>query len=54
MKKRIKIKDVASLCGFSVTTVSHVINSTRFVEESTKQKVIDAIEELGYKPNIIA
>ena len=54
MKKKVTIKDVAARCGYSVTTVSHVINKTRFVEETTRRKVLKAIEELGYKPNIIA
>ncbi len=35
-------------------TVSHVINATRFVEELTKQRVLDAIAELGYRPSSAA
>jgi len=54
MKPKVTIKDVAARSGFSVTTVSHVINKTRFVDKSTKNKVLDAISELGYRPNIIA
>ena len=34
--------------------MSHVINETRFVEESTKEKILQAIEKLNYKPNILA
>ena len=41
------IKEVAQLAGVSVATVSHVINKTRFVSEATRQKVLDAIEEIG-------
>lgn len=48
------IKEVAQLAGVSVATVSHVINKTRFVSEATRQKVLDAIEELQYSPNILA
>ena len=33
------IKDVARLAGVSTTTVSHVINKTRFVAEATQEKV---------------
>ena len=48
------IKDVAKLAGVSVATVSHVVNSTRFVSDETKAKVMDAMQELSYKPNAIA
>lgn len=48
------IKDVAQLAGVSVATVSHVVNETRFVSESTRRKVLAAIEELQYSPNILA
>ena len=47
----VTIKDVAKLAGVSITTVSHVINETRFVAEDTKQKVYRAIKELGYVTN---
>jgi LacI family transcriptional regulator len=53
-KKYITMKDVAQRAGFSISTVSHVINDTRFVENKTREKIIHAIAELGYKPNIIA
>jgi LacI family transcriptional regulator len=52
--KRPTISDVARLAGVSTTTVSHVINETRFVEEATKQRVLKAIDELGYRPSMIA
>lgn len=51
---RATIKDVATLAGVSKTTVSHVINETRFVEEDTRQKVLQAIDELQYRPNAAA
>ncbi|MFZ5809906.1 MAG: LacI family DNA-binding transcriptional regulator [Chloroflexota bacterium] len=51
---RITIKDVANLAGVSKTTVSHVLNQTRFVNEHTRQKVLQAVEELGYRPSSIA
>ncbi|MEE9306884.1 MAG: LacI family DNA-binding transcriptional regulator, partial [Spirochaetia bacterium] len=52
--KKVTIKDVANRAGFSISTVSHVINETRFVEKSTKEKIQKAIEELNYRPNILA
>lgn len=48
------IKDVAHKAGVSSTTVSHVLNSTRFVEPTTKSRVVAAMEELGYRPNALA
>ncbi len=50
----IRIKDVARLAGVSTATVSHVINKTRFVSEETKQRVLVAIENVGYTPNVFA
>lgn len=49
-----RIKDVAAAAGVSTATVSHVINSTRFVGEDTKRKVLAAIESIGYIPNVYA
>ncbi len=48
------IRDVAKLAGVSVATVSHVINGTRFVSDATREKVMAAIDELQYSPNILA
>lgn len=48
------IKDVARLAGVSTTTVSHVINKTRFVAESTQEKVMQAVQELNYSPSAVA
>lgn len=48
------IKDVAKLADVSISTVSHVINGTRFVSEETAKRVKDAIEELSYTPNVVA
>lgn len=48
------IKDVAKLAGVSTTTVSHVINATRFVAEETKKAVWDAVKRLNYSPSAVA
>lgn len=52
--KRATIKDVATRAGVSKTTVSHVLNATRVVEEETRQRVLQAIQELNYRPNAAA
>ncbi|GKX61881.1 HTH-type transcriptional repressor PurR [Pragia fontium] len=48
------IKDVAKHAGVSTTTVSHVINKTRFVADDTKAAVWAAIKELSYSPSAVA
>ena len=48
------ITDVAKKAGVSISTVSHVINGTKFVGEALKARVMAAIEELGYQPNEMA
>ena len=46
------IKDVARLAGVS-TTVSHVINKTRFVADDYEE-IWESIEELNYAPSAVA
>jgi LacI family transcriptional regulator, purine nucleotide synthesis repressor len=48
------IKDVAKQAGVSTTTVSHVINKTRFVAEPTAELVWQAIKQLNYSPSAVA
>lgn len=48
------MKDVAARARVSVSTVSHVLNGTRRVSEETRGEVLAAIEELSYKPNLLA
>jgi DNA-binding LacI/PurR family transcriptional regulator len=48
------IYDVARMAGVSISTVSHVLNHTRFVSDETRQRVLDAIEELNYRPSSVA
>jgi LacI family transcriptional regulator len=50
----VKMVDVARRAGVSVSTVSHVINGTRFVKDETVQLVRKAIQETGYTHNTIA
>jgi LacI family transcriptional regulator len=47
--------DVARLAGVSTATVSYVINNgPRPVSKETRSKVLQAIEQLGYQPNVMA
>lgn len=45
---------VAELAGVSISTVSHVLNGTRPVNEDTRQRVLDAIKETGYRQDALA
>lgn len=46
--------DVAKISGVSSATVSHVINNTKYVSPELKERVLQAINKLDYKPNIVA
>jgi len=48
------IREVAHKAGVSVTTVSHVINQTRFVSQDTEKRVLSAMQQLNYRPNTLA
>jgi LacI family transcriptional regulator len=48
------ISDVAKKSGVSTTTVSHILNGTRYVSPEVKKRVLDVIDELGYQPNSLA
>lgn len=45
------IAEVARHAGVGVATVSRVLNGSPAVREQTRQRVLDAIDELGYAPN---
>ncbi|CAK1975386.1 LacI family DNA-binding transcriptional regulator [Vibrio crassostreae] len=46
--------DVARLAGVSQATVSRVLSGKGYTKEDTKQKVMDAIAQLNYRPNAYA
>lgn len=46
--------DVAQMAGVSHQTVSRVLNDHPSVRPATRQRVLDAIEQLGYRPNLAA
>lgn len=50
----VRIKDVARRAGVSPSTVSHVLNGTRFVSQEKRQRVLDCIRELRYEPSALA
>lgn len=50
----VTMSDVARQAGVSLSTVSHVVNGTRFVKEETRKVVLTAIKDTGYVHNTIA
>nr|WP_263324654.1 substrate-binding domain-containing protein [Neobacillus sp. Marseille-Q6967] len=53
--KRITIADVAQHASVSKSTVSQYLNKRYdYMAEDTKQRIEEAIKELGYRPNIVA
>lgn len=47
----VSIKDVALRAGVSTATVSHILNGTRVTSQATRNRVLAAIQELGYSQN---
>ncbi|WP_374008314.1 LacI family DNA-binding transcriptional regulator [Leifsonia sp. LS-T14] len=48
------LHDVSRLAGVSIKTVSNVINDYPYVSDATRAKVLAAISELDYTPNLSA
>jgi DNA-binding LacI/PurR family transcriptional regulator len=48
------MSDVGRLAGVSHQTVSRVVNGSPHVRPETRQRVIAAMRELGYRPNSVA
>ena len=48
------LKDVAALAHCDVSTVSRALNNTSYVHPETKARIMAAVKELSYKPNVIA
>lgn len=51
---QVTLQDVAALAGVSIKTVSRVVNHQGEMRESTRQRVQQAIDQLGYRPNVLA
>lgn len=49
-----RMADVARLAGVSHQTVSRVLNGSNRIRPETRQRVLDAISELGYRRNLAA
>ncbi len=48
------LADVAARAGVSVATVSKVLSNTPYFSEETRKRVLEAVESVGYVPNLAA
>lgn len=48
------LRDVAREAGVSIRTVSRVVNNKDEIADETRQRVLDVIQRLGYRPNTLA
>lgn len=51
MKRKVTIREVANLAGVSISTVSRVVSGSDIVKDSTVERVREAIQKTGYRPN---
>ena len=50
----VTIKDIAEYTGVSYATVSRTLNNLSGVNQATREKILAAASEMGYRPNIHA
>ena len=48
------IRDVAREAGVSIATVSYVLNDSGVISGATRERVLQAVARLGYRPSVIA
>ena len=51
---RVTMQEVADRAGVSISTVSFVVNGTKPVTPATRERIREAIDELGYRRNAAA
>ena len=51
MAKRLTLEEIGRLAGVSRSTVSRVINGHADVSDDVKKKVLQVVEDTGYRPN---
>ena len=54
MSNQMTIYDISKKAGVSIATVSRVLNGSANVKPKTRKKVMDIIDQYGYKPNAFA
>ncbi len=54
MSNTANLKDVAERAGVSISTVSRALNGKSYVNEETRRRVQEAVQETNYRPNALA
>lgn len=54
MASKVTLKQVATRAGVSYQTISKVLNGQAQVSQETQDRILQAVEELGYRPNRFA
>ena len=52
--KRVTLRDISELTGFSINTVSRALNKKEEVRQAARAKILAAAHKLGYQPNRLA
>jgi DNA-binding LacI/PurR family transcriptional regulator len=52
--QKVTMRDVAKQAGVSINTVSLTLQDSDLVHPDTKDRVLSAVQELGYRPNVMA
>lgn len=52
--RRVTLRDIAELTGFSINTVSRALNNKEEVHSDTRAKILATADKLGYRPNRLA
>ena len=50
----VTLKEIAQMCGVSVSTISNILNGKPKVSEETRQRVLEIVRQTGYQPNYFA
>src|SRR5579884_1508801 len=50
----VSIKDVAKAAGVSTATVYRVLSNGNYVQPEVREKLMEAVERVGYRPNLVA
>ena len=50
----VTLKEIARECNVSPTTISNILNGKPKVSEETRQRVMETVDRMGYRPNYFA
>ncbi len=54
LRKRVGLREVAKAAQTSIATVSRVLNNTGYVSQESRRRVLEAVRQLNYQPNLRA